>query len=131
MHVRTANCAASMAGCVASCAACGSSNASGRRRCGGSARRRGLAAAIPAAGLVWPRVVVPGQFATGEDRHEHRLVRQAGLDQSVSPPYRVEHSGKPPWYVTRMPGGVRGGNREGPPYSILPWAPAVTGVTVL
>ena len=25
---------------------------------------------------------------------------------------------EPPWYVTRMPGGVRGGDREEPPYSI-------------
>src|SRR5215472_15187946 len=80
---------------------------------------RGLAPAGAAAGLVRPRVVVPGQFASGEDRHEHRLVRSARLDQSDSPPYRVEHSGKPPWYAIRTPGGVRGGDREEPPYSIL------------
>src|SRR5215472_8838805 len=85
---------------------------------------RGLAVAGAAAGFVRPRVVVPGQLASGEDCHEHHLVRPTGLDQSDSPPYRVERSGKPPWYVIRMPGGVRGGNRKGPPYSIRPWAPA-------
>src|SRR5215472_12029468 len=80
---------------------------------------RGLAVAGAAAGFVRPRVVVPGQLASGEDCHEHHLVRPPGLDQSDSPPYRVERSEKPPLYVIRMPGGVRGGNRKGPPYSIV------------
>ena len=31
----------------------------------------------------------------------------------------VEHCRKPPWYVIRMPGGVRGGRREASPYSIF------------
>jgi hypothetical protein len=31
--------------------------------------------------------------------------------------------------TTRTPGGVRGGDREEPPYSIVPWAPAFAGVT--
>ena len=38
----------------------------------------------------------------------------------------VEHCRKPPWYVIRMPGGVRGGRREAPPYSIF-FAPTKAG----
>jgi hypothetical protein len=48
-------------------------------------------------------------------RRKRVLTRGADSD---SPPYRVQRSGKPLWYVIRMPGGVRGGNREEPPYSI-------------
>jgi hypothetical protein len=69
----------------------------------------------PGAGLLRPRMVVPGQFAAGEDRHEHRLVRPPRSDQSDSPPCRAKRPGKPPWYVARTPGGVRGGTREEPP----------------
>jgi hypothetical protein len=72
--------------------------------------------------------VVPGQLAASEDCHGHLLVPPAGTDQSISPPYGVERAEKPPWYATRTPGGVRGGDREEPPYSILPWAPAFAGV---
>src|SRR5271154_226837 len=89
---------------------------------------RGLAAASPRAALIRPRVVVPGQRAASKAGHEPRLVRCSGIGQSVSPPYRVKRSGKPPWYVTRMPGGVRGGDRKEPPYSILPWVPAFAGM---
>ena len=31
---------------------------------------------------------------------------------------RVERCWKPPWYVIRTPGGVKGGRREAPPYSM-------------
>ena len=31
---------------------------------------------------------------------------------------RVNRPGKPPWYVIRTPGGVRGGDRAEPPYSM-------------
>src|SRR5260370_16177153 len=85
-----------------------------------SAPTRGLAAASPRAGLLRQRVVVPGQRAASKAGHDHRLVRRARIDQPVSPPYRVERSEKPPWYVVRMPGGVRGGDREEPSYSLLP-----------
>jgi Group II intron, maturase-specific domain len=80
--------------------------------------QHGLAAAGAAAGFVRPRVVVPGQLASGEDRHDPYLVRPTGLDPSGGPPYRVERTEKPPWYVIRMPGGARGWDREEPPYSI-------------
>ena len=79
---------------------------------------RGLAATSPRAGLLRPRLVVSGQFAAGEDRHEHHLVRPTWTDQPDSPPCRAKRPGKPPWYVVRTPGGVRGGDREEPPYSI-------------
>jgi hypothetical protein len=90
---------------------------------------RGLAAASPRAGLVRQRLVVLGQLATSEDCYGHRLVRRAGTDQSISPPSGVERAEKPPWCAIRTPGGVRGGDREEPPYSILPWAPAFAGVS--
>jgi hypothetical protein len=63
---------------------------------------------------------VPGQLAASEEGHDHRLVRPVRPNQSDSPPYRIKRPGEPPWYVARMPGGVRGGDREGPPYSIVP-----------
>src|SRR6202035_1662743 len=118
MHARTANCAALMAGCAANCAACGSSSASAQGTAALPAPTRGLAAASPRASLARQRVVVPGQLAASEDCHGHCLVRRAGTDQSLGPPYGVERAEKPPWYATRTPGGVRGGDREEPPYSI-------------
>ena len=49
---------------------------------------------------------------------DHRMVRSTRAGQPRGPSRRVEHCRKPPRYVERMPGGVRGGNREELPYSI-------------
>jgi hypothetical protein len=99
----------------AGCAACGSSSASSPRDCGDSCVNTGCRHDQPAN---WPPSAEAWQFAARKDRHEHRLVRPTRADQPDSPPCRTKRPGKPPWYVVRTPGGVRGGNREEPPYSI-------------
>jgi len=88
---------------------CGSSSASSPRDCGGSCANTSLAVTSPRAGVLRPRVVMPSQFAAGEDRHEYRLVRPTRIAQPDSSPCRAQRSGKPPRYVARTPGGVRRG----------------------
>src|ERR1700752_1597399 len=55
-----------------------------------------------------------GARACAEPQAETAWQRERALTRG----YRVERPGKPPWYAIRMPGGVRGGDREAPPYSI-------------
>src|ERR1700751_2427212 len=61
-----------------------------------------------------------GARACAEPQAETAWQRERALTRG----YRVEPPGKPPWHAISMPGGVRGGDREPPPYSIQPWAPA-------
>src|SRR5450432_2891332 len=56
---------------------------------------------------------------TGQAGHADRVVRQSGAGNNGRPPCCVKQCRKPPWYVTRTPGGVRGGHCEVPPYSIF------------
>ncbi|HJN26027.1 MAG TPA: hypothetical protein QGG18_10180, partial [Rhodospirillales bacterium] len=46
------------------------------------------------------------------------MVRNQGLDVDGGTVCNVTILGKPPWYVERMPGGVRGGGRKASAYSI-------------
>src|SRR3569623_89880 len=54
----------------------------------------------------------------GLSGHAECMVQGEGPRQHGREPRRVTDCRKPPWYVTRTPGGVRGGRREASPYSI-------------
>ncbi len=53
------------------------------------------------------------------------MVRNQGLDVDGGTVCNVTILGKPPWYVERMPGGVRGGGRKASAYSIIKINPAL------
>ena len=57
-----------------------------------------------------------GLGAIEEQQASAAWQQERALTRSLS--CRVEHCRKPPWYVIRMPGGVRGELHEGLPYSI-------------
>ena len=54
-----------------------------------------------------------GLGAIEEQQASAAWQQERALTRSLS--CRVEHCRKPPWYVIRMPGGVRGELREGLP----------------
>ena len=57
-----------------------------------------------------------GPGAIEEQQASTAWQQERALTRSLS--CRAEHCRKPPWYVIRMPGGVRGELREGLLYSI-------------
>ena len=69
----------------------------------------GAGAAGASIGVIGKRVVASVEQRTGETGHAYRMVRQPGTGQSGRPSCRGEQCRKPPRYVTRTPGGVRGG----------------------
>ena len=71
-----------------------------------------------ATGFIWEGMVAVVIDGTGQNRDVERLVRSPWTGRDDETSCRVEHCRKPPWYVTRTPGGVRGGCREAPPYSM-------------
>jgi hypothetical protein len=68
----------------------------------------------------------PGR-AEARAREEQQADTAWQRERALTRGSRVHSPGKPPWYVIRMPGGVRGGDREEPPYSIAPAAQSVQG----
>jgi hypothetical protein len=72
-----------------------------------------------------------GPGAIEEQQAPAAWQQERALTRSLS--CRAEHCRKPPWYVIRMPGGVRGELREELPNSIpfvrpvKSWMPACTG----
>src|ERR1700732_2378260 len=95
------------------------------RRLPAEERRSGKASTTT--GLVGKRMVAACLQPTGQVGHAQCMVRSRGAGEHGGSPRCVEPRRKPPWYVTRMPGGVRGGRREASPYSIIPAFGAIPG----
>ena len=68
-----------------------------------------------------------GARACAEQQADTAWQRERALTRG----YRVERPGKPPWYAIRMPGGVRGGDREEPPYSMIRYLELAKGLQYL
>src|SRR5271157_2525620 len=93
------------------------------------ARERRLAVAGVGFGALGQRVVASGMQPSRSRGYVQEMVREAGAGQPSQPACGVERRRKPPDTMSTS-GGVRGGDREEPSYSILPleqvliWAPA-------
>ena len=74
--------------------------------------------AILAVSTIWKRMVAHGRFPSGQRSHADPMVRKGWNDKPDQQVFVVEPLKETAGYVARMPGGVRGGGREAPLYSI-------------
>ena len=65
-------------------------------------------------------MVAQGRLAPGKRSNADQMVREKRADQPDPPVFSAEQLKETAWYGARMPGGVRGGGREAPLYSIWP-----------
>jgi hypothetical protein len=75
--------------------------------------------AILAVSLIRKRMVANVRFSAGQRSYANPMVPAGGIDQSDPKVFVVNPLKETAVYVARMPGGVRGGGREAPLYSIV------------